>query len=298
MRKAPTVAAVRAQCCRNGSNVRLVNHTTKNSTCEISISAVDSRQISEPYTVHRQQFQPRPVLVTAAVGAIPDELFRRTHNMSSESQDRPEGDKQPTPPKGKGKEVKKKKKSGAFSISKLKVSADYSQSIKAERHHLRMSCRKPGKTEWVHIDTRPDRSDVFWLYEDKHQAGGKNELYLLDPAVVPLVGDEAFKATIYIAVNRQMDPFLWPCREPDEERVNEWHTTLQLAAEAAQEQWIRVRANMGVGGYEYYTLGADVVPADPVFPKETLEEMLELSFKDFYIQDADHIVVRKLEGRQ
>ena len=196
-----------------------------------------------------------------------------------------------------GKEVNEKKKS-PFSISNLKVSADYSQSIKAERHHLRMSCRKPGKPEWIRIDTRPHRSDIFWLYEDKHQAGGKNELYLLHPTVVESVGDDAFKAAIYVTVNRQMDPFLWPCRLPDEERANEWHTTLQLAAEAAKEQWVRVRANMGVGGYEYHTLGPDVVPADPVFPKESLEEMLELAFRDYYIQDPDHIVIRKLEGRQ
>lgn len=217
--------------------------------------------------------------------------------MADKEAGQPADDQKPEAEGAKGKEVKKKKKS-AFSISRLKVSADYSQSIKAERHHLRMSCRKPGKTEWVHIDTRPDRSEIFWLYEDKHQAGGKNELYLLEPEVVPLIGDEAFQAEIFITVNRQMDPFLWPCRKPDEERANEWHTTLELAAEAAQEQWVRVRANMGVGGYEYFTLGADVTPADPVFPKESLEEMLELAFKDFHIEDADHIIVRKLEGRQ
>ncbi len=53
-------------------------------------------------------------------------------------------------------------------------------------------------------------------------------------------------------------------------------------------------ANMGAGTYD--VLEARGQFPDPVWPEVTLEKLLELAFKDRFIDNLDHPVLKRLRG--
>ena len=66
------------------------------------------------------------------------------------------------------------------------------------------------------------------------------------------------------------------------------------AAQLAQTQWIRVAANMSLGGYETFIATGDL--PEPEWPDKTMQEIMDIAFKDRYISSTDHPVVRRLRG--
>ena len=66
------------------------------------------------------------------------------------------------------------------------------------------------------------------------------------------------------------------------------------AAERAMTKWIRVAANMHLGAYELFE-AQDKLPA-PEFPQESFHDLLRIAFKDRFIEDANHPVLKALRG--
>ena len=101
--------------------------------------------------------------------------------------------------------------------------------------------------------------------------------------------------TLYLTVNRQNVPFLWPIRLPGPDgRVNSWHSTAREAAEYAMKAWIRVVSNHGLGGYQQWE--AKVRFSDPEWPDLTMGEILAIAFKDRLVTGPDHPVMLRLHG--
>jgi hypothetical protein len=51
---------------------------------------------------------------------------------------------------------------------------------------------------------------------------------------------------------------------------------------------------MNLGAYEMYL--ADSSIPDPVWPTETLQELIRIAFKDRYVNTMDHAVIKRLRG--
>jgi hypothetical protein len=64
--------------------------------------------------------------------------------------------------------------------------------------------------------------------------------------------------------------------------------------ELAQEQWVRVTANMSLGAYDVFV--ATGQHPDPTWPEQSFAELLRLGFKGHYIDSPDHPVLKKLRG--
>ena len=62
----------------------------------------------------------------------------------------------------------------------------------------------------------------------------------------------------------------------------------------AKGRWIRLAANMSLGSYDVYEASGDL--PDPEWPEESLEELLEIAFKDRLIATGDHPIIRRLLG--
>jgi hypothetical protein len=55
-----------------------------------------------------------------------------------------------------------------------------------------------------------------------------------------------------------------------------------------------MQADLALGAYRIYK--AEGVLPDPVWPRNTLAELLEIAFRERVISDADHPLIRKLRG--
>ena len=120
-------------------------------------------------------------------------------------------------------------------------------------------------------------------------------IYLVAPDIAPAIPGEAVAKTLYTTITRHGVILLWPVRLPDEQgRLDEWNAVAHQAALRAETKWIRLAANMGAGTYEVYEALDQF--AEPEWPDLPLQRLLEMAFKDRYIDDLDHPVIRRLMG--
>ena len=62
----------------------------------------------------------------------------------------------------------------------------------------------------------------------------------------------------------------------------------------ATKAWVKVQANMGLGAYEVFKATGNL-PA-PEWPDKTLGELLSVAFRDRFIDNINHTVLKRLRG--
>jgi hypothetical protein len=154
----------------------------------------------------------------------------------------------------------------------------------------------------VHIPVRkPNRQEYFLVHRqfvlattvftDKEE----RESYLVTPAMRGALVGEARAVLLVPAITRQNVLIIWPVPLPSEDgRRNRWTDTAQEAMHLAQEKWVRLVPDMGLGAYRIYLAEGQL--SDPIWPDKAFEELLEIAFKDRVIDTSDHPVVRRLRG--
>ena len=179
---------------------------------------------------------------------------------------------------------------GGLDFNALRLSQDYTQAAGVEKLLTTVPVRKPAKTEFVrvhpemHFDTM-----LLDLKEDR-------ESYLVSPNLLADVSGIAVPVSLKPAVNRAGVLFLWPLRLPGEDgRTNPWHQSAWEAAGLAVNRWVSMRANMSLGAYDIYQ-GAETL-SDPQWPGKSMEEILNVAFRGHFIDDPDHPVLKRLQGR-
>jgi hypothetical protein len=101
--------------------------------------------------------------------------------------------------------------------------------------------------------------------------------------------------TLFTGITRAGGLFLWPIPLPDENgEMISWYRSAQEAATIAQDQWIRVEANMSRSNYDVW--GAEGQVPDPQWPDKSLQELIRLGFKQKLIDRLDHPVLLQLRG--
>ena len=73
-----------------------------------------------------------------------------------------------------------------------------------------------------------------------------------------------------------------------------WHLSALEAAENAELEWTRVQSNMRIGAYEI--LVAEGALEDPEWPELSMDELLDIAFKNKIINRSDHLVLLQLRG--
>jgi hypothetical protein len=180
-----------------------------------------------------------------------------------------------------------------FDPASLRLSQDLAASLGVKKALLAVPVRKPDKSWFVRV--HPDESyrlqtAVIELKEDR-------ETYLVAP---PLWASLATEATfspraLFTAMNRQGVVFLWPVRLPGADgRIDEWSRTALEAADLAAKGWVRVAANMSLGAYDVFRATGQL--GEPEWPDMPFRELLRIAFKDRFISDLDHPVLRRLRG--
>ena len=133
----------------------------------------------------------------------------------------------------------------------------------------------------------------------KEDENSKEEIYLVAPRVAENMADEITLTTLYLAMNRQGDVFIWPCRDPNPElRRGDTAATSRLEAiEAAMTRYVRVQWKSPA--YEISFRDASIVEIEPVWPDKPFSELIKIAFfrVGMYIDDPNHQVIKILQGR-
>ena len=153
-----------------------------------------------------------------------------------------------------------------------------------------MPVRRPHKQDFIRVHPAEDSRFLAALVE----LNDEREVYLVPPPFIPELGEnQHFVATLYLYVNRQKVPALWPVKMPAPDgRQNLWHTSAAAAAEKAMNAWIQVVP--ASGAYQAYE--AQVQLSEPEWPELSFKEILKIAFRDRIVDGANHLVIKRLRG--
>lgn len=149
--------------------------------------------------------------------------------------------------------------------------------------------RKPSK-EWF-FRIHPAIALDTLILETKDEG----EVLLVSPALQEqLLGENCVAVrTLRLGVTRQGTAFIWPVRRPMEGRRDAWATTALDAISYAERQWVRMQADMNLGGYALQVARVD---DEPRWPEEEFSEILRIAFKGALVDSMDHPTLKRLRG--
>lgn len=152
---------------------------------------------------------------------------------------------------------------------------------------------KPGIADFVRTSTKSDHWLPVAILDLKDGEG----TYLLTPEIHAALSTEPTVrvVTLVLYVGKNGVVGLWPLTIPNENaRQNSWHVSAFQAATFAKDTWIRVRSNMDTKSYE--TIIAEFYDL-PTWPKETMQQLLGIAFRNRVIDSLDHPILRRLRGQ-
>ena len=151
--------------------------------------------------------------------------------------------------------------------------------------------RKPNRHEFFRTRPEPD----FWfdtgVFEDKEE----RETFFVTPKMRDALAGEIKPVLLVPTITRQGVLILWPLKLPTEgQRHNGWMETAREAAELGKTKWVRLAADMSLGGYRIYQAEGEL--SEPEWPAKPLTEILQIAFRDRIVDSENHPVVRRLRG--
>ena len=178
-----------------------------------------------------------------------------------------------------------------FDLSSLRMTQDFGSMVGVKKVITTIPVHKPHKQDFVRIRPGDDyqiSTAVIEMKEDR-------ETFLVAPELWNELPGEIVPKIFLTGMTRQGVLFLWPIRLPNADgRHDNWNRSALEAAELAKKKWIKVVSNMSLGGYEVYEATGEL--PDPEWPDLSFEEIIKIAFKDRYIKEMDHPVIRRLTG--
>jgi hypothetical protein len=178
-----------------------------------------------------------------------------------------------------------------FDPARLRLSQDFT-AIGVKKLVLTVPVRKPNRQEFVRVR----HGDEWRLETAILELKDERETYLLDRSLWNELELEIVPKVLFVAISRQGVLFIWPVKLPRSDgRQDAWSLSALAAAERAMTRWTRVVANLSLGAYEVFEASADV--PEPEWPTGDLRSLLEIAFRDKFIESIDHPVIRRLRGK-
>lgn len=151
--------------------------------------------------------------------------------------------------------------------------------------------RKPNRQEFVRVHPDPEwrlQTATLTTQDDR-------KTYLVEPSLWEALAGDLVPTMIVTAITRQGVIFLWPLRLPSTDgRASDWHTSAIEAAKLGESTWVKVVSNMNLGAYELH--GATGELGEPTWPDLSFKRLVEIAFRDGFIQNDDHPILRRLRG--
>jgi hypothetical protein len=157
---------------------------------------------------------------------------------------------------------------------------------------VNVSIEKPKPTAWFRTAENTDR----WIVTPLVDHDG--DLYLLDRELAGALGTDSaiYTARLIPFVSDTGKPGFWPIKMPRAgSKVLAWTTTALEAADRARTKWTRISANMRDACYNVFEASFD---RPPEWPTESDDDLLDLAFGDRIIEDTNHPIIQRLQGRR
>ena len=123
----------------------------------------------------------------------------------------------------------------------------------------------------------------------------EGEDYLVHPQLRIVAWDEIQPVILFTVVNRQAEVFIWPVRLPrGDGRTDSFMESDMVAAKEAERKW--TRRQWVPENKTHKVLVASGLTDEPTWPEIAFQELLRKAFKDRYICDPDHPVLKRLRG--
>jgi hypothetical protein len=169
--------------------------------------------------------------------------------------------------------------SDPFSLSNLKLSQNFGETLGVKKLLTKVPVRKPDHQWFVRVHPSEENRLVTATLKIKEERGSE-----IKPTI------------LLLAINRQDVPFLWDIPMPDAQgKHHEFHASaLNAALNYATKKWIRIRANIPLGGYDVSSAEGDL--SQPQWPELSFQEILTLAYRERFIRSMDHPVIQKLRG--
>jgi hypothetical protein len=178
-----------------------------------------------------------------------------------------------------------------FDPARLRLPQEFAASVGVKKALLTVPVRKATRQEFVRV--HPD--EAYRLAVAVIDLKTEREVFLVDPTLCSGLPGEVVPKMLFTTINRQGTVLLWPVRLPGEDgRLDEWNRSAFAAAEMAMRRWIRIAGNQSLGAYEVFEATGDL--PEPEWPDVTFQKLLETAFRDRFINDLNHPVLRQLRG--
>jgi hypothetical protein len=182
----------------------------------------------------------------------------------------------------------------SWDLESLRVKEDCGIEIAGEPVLASVQVRKPTKQEWIRVRAGQEwrfHTALLIVEEDRSS-------YLIAPPLWDELTMDIAITTLYTTMSRAGVLFLWPVRMVLADRPSggdTWNRSAHDAARLAETSWVRLTASQA--NREYHIRRATGL-ADPGWPAQidSFETLMRLAFKDRFITDLGHPVVRRLRG--
>lgn len=177
-----------------------------------------------------------------------------------------------------------------FKLDDLRLPTDFETTAAGTKLITTVPARSPRRHEFVRV--HPEYGARVGVFRARLE---RDETYVVHPSMCAALGDDVIPAALRLAITRQGVVFVWVLRLPRPDgRFDEWGRSALEAASLAKESWTRVSANMALGAYEIFT-ASGVIP-EPEWPPQSFDELVQLAFRDRFIDSIQHPVLRQLRG--
>ena len=174
-------------------------------------------------------------------------------------------------------------------FSRFRLSQNFGSFSGVKKKLTTVPVRKPSKNQWFRVHPEKKMDALLLKYGEIGE-----EFYFIESDYEDQVNKDAKAYRLVLAIDRQGDPFLWPIVIPNEINFLGWHVSAMEAASNAELEWTKIQANKNIGAYEILSAEGDL--EDPEWPELSLDELLEIAFKNKIINRPDHLVLLQLRG--
>ncbi len=177
-------------------------------------------------------------------------------------------------------------------LDSLRLTQDFESVVGAKKILATIPVRKPDRQSWIRVHANPEMKLVTAVYECKEERA----TYLVDPSLWNELQGELIPKTIFVAIDTLGTLFLWLIKMPGADgRLDDWNLSAMKGAFDAQQQWVRVAANLAKGAYDIFH--GSMQRPEPQWPEMTFRELLQIAFKGRFIQTLDHPTILRLQGK-
>ena len=177
-------------------------------------------------------------------------------------------------------------------IDQLKLPDNYSNTIGGIKLPTKPSFGKLNKHRFSRVHPGKEYQLAVLIVEDK-DAG---ETYIATPSMAGYLGKHAIPKNIRLAVDNYLVPKLIAEPIPDiNGRPNLWNTTMILAINKAETDWVRIESDMTAQQYSIIVAAGDL--GEPQWPNSSMNDLIGEVFANKIIADPAHPYLRQLEGR-